>query len=151
MDTISALLAPEFITMIGGSITGFLFRSMAERRAMEQQRFDNTLKMISANTESRNAAIQRVPHDAGKVTRRIIVLAILFATMIAPFVLPFFSISTVVELKENVVGPFWGLFGEWQDTSFETINGYLFTSENRQVLLAIVGFYFGNAAGGRKT
>jgi hypothetical protein len=71
--------------------------------------------------------------------------------MIAPFVLPFFNIATVVELKENVVGPFWGLFGEWQDTSFEKVNGYLFTSENRQVLLAIVGFYFGNAAGGRKT
>jgi hypothetical protein len=34
---------------------------------------------------------------------------------------------------------------------FVEINGYLFTSENRQILLSIVGFYFGSAAASNKS
>lgn len=151
MDPITAFLTPEFLSMFGGSLMGFIFRSMAERRALEQQRFENTIKMITTKDQSSDAAIGRVNQDAGKVTRRIIVLAILFATMFAPFVLPFFNITTVVETKDHVISPFWGLFGEWDKTSFNPINGFLFTQENRQVLLAVIGFYFGNAAAGRKT
>jgi len=86
--------------------------------------------------------------DAGKAVRRFIVLCILFGTILAPFILPFFSIPTVVELEETRHAPldFFGFFGTNTYVSFETINGYLFTTENRQILVTIVGFYFGNAS-----
>jgi hypothetical protein len=45
--------------------------------------------------------------------------------------------------------PFLGIFGGGQDVSFHNVYGYLFTEENRQILLSIVGFYFGSATARR--
>ena len=44
-----------------------------------------------------------------------------------------------------------GLIPETKEVIFQTVNGYLFTQENRQILVSIVGFYFGSAAAGNKT
>ena len=78
----------------------------------------------------------------------IIVISILFGTILAPFVLPFFGIPTTVEIKTNEL-PFLGLFGGGEKIEFHNVYGYLFTEENRQVLLSIVGFYFGSAVARR--
>jgi len=121
---------------------------MAEKRLDEKARFERTLSLIDKRTQVADAATKRVSIEAGKVVRRLIVLCILFGTIIAPFILPFFSIPTVVELEETRYAPldFFGLFGTNNYISFQTINGYLFTTENRQILVTIVGFYFGNAS-----
>tara|TARA_R110000824_G_scaffold137333_1_gene301414 strand:+ start:2341 stop:2793 length:453 start_codon:yes stop_codon:yes gene_type:complete len=144
----ASFLTPEFLSLIGGSITGFIFKTMAEKRLDDKARFERTLSLIDKRTEVADAAVNRIGVEAGKVVRRIIVLCILFGTIIAPFILPFFSIPTVVELEETRYAPldFFGLFGTNTYISFQTINGYLFTTENRQILVTIVGFYFGNAS-----
>lgn len=144
----TAFLTPEFLSLVGGSLVGFIFRAMAERRLAEQERFERTLSLIDKRTEVADAAVQRVGVEAGKVVRRIIVLCILFGTIIAPFLLPFFDVPIVVEVEEIKPAPldFFGLFGTNTYLSFETVKGYLFTQENRQILVTIVGFYFGNAS-----
>ena len=149
---LEAVLTTEFLSLVGGSLTGFLFRTMAEKRQNEKERFDRTLSLIDKRTEVADAAVQRVSVDAGKRVRRFIVLCILFGTILAPFILPFFNIPTVVEIEELRPAPldFFGLFGNNTYISFETINGYLFTTENRQILVTIVGFYFGNASARNK-
>jgi hypothetical protein len=43
------------------------------------------------------------------------------------------------------------LIPETKEKIFQTINGYLFTQENREILVSIIGFYFGSAAAGNKT
>ena len=148
----ASLLTPEFLSLIGGSLTGFLFRTIAERRQNEKERFDSTLSLFDIRKEVADAAVERVSVSAGKTVRRFIVLCILFGTIIAPFILPFFGIPTVVELEETRYAPLdlFGLFGTNTYVSFETINGYLFTTENRQILVTIVGFYFGNASARNK-
>jgi hypothetical protein len=63
-------------------------------------------------------------------------------------VLPFFGIPTFVEVdatQTNFLGP------DVLRKYFVEINGFLFTSENRQILLSIVGFYFGSAAAANKS
>jgi len=145
---IEALLTQEFLSLVGGSAVGFIFRAMAERRMAEQERFDRTLSLIDKRKEVADAAVQRVSVEAGKVVRRIIVLCILFGTIIAPFLLPFFDIPITVEVEEIKPAPldFFGLFGTNTYISYETVTGYLFTTENRQILVTIIGFYFGNAS-----
>jgi hypothetical protein len=145
---LESLLTTEFLSLVGGSAVGFIFRAMAERRKAEQERFDRTLSLIDKRKEVADAAVQRVSVEAGKVVRRTIVLCILFGTIIAPFLLPFFDIPVTVEIEEIKPAPldFFGLFGTNKYISFETVRGYLFTTENRQILVTIVGFYFGNAA-----
>lgn len=141
----------ELLSLIGGSATGFLFRYMAEKRAAEQENFKRLIEKFTMNEKSMETAAKRVPIDVGKGVRQFIVLMVLFGTIVAPFVLPFFGIPTVVEINQTHPEALFGLIPETQETIFQTINGYLFTTENRQILLSIVGFYFGSAAAGNKS
>ena len=141
----------ELISLIAGSATGFIFRYMAEKRQSEAENFKRLLDANKQTTENQDKAVQRVSVDAGKAVRQIIVLMVLFGTIAAPFVLPFFGIPTIVEVTQTNPEVLFGLIPETKETIFQTVNGYLFTQENRQILVSIVGFYFGSAAAGNKS
>jgi hypothetical protein len=141
----------ELLSLIAGSATGFLFRYLAEKRQAEQENFKRLLEANERTNKNQNEAVARVPIDAGKAVRQIIVLMILFGTIAAPFVLPFFGIPTVVEVSHTNPEFFFGLIPETKEIIFQSVNGYLFTQENRQILVSIVGFYFGSAAAGNKS
>lgn len=141
----------ELLSLIAGSATGFLFRYMAEKRQAEAENFKRLIEANKQTTDNQDRAVQRVSVDAGKAVRQIIVLMVLFGTIAAPFVLPFFGIPTIVEVNTTNPEMFFGLIPETKETIFQTVNGYLFTQENRQILVSIVGFYFGSAAAGNKS
>jgi len=143
---LEGLLTTEFLTLIGSSLTGFLFRFWSEKRKDQKELFERAMATSKRQDESADLAVKRVGVEAGKVVRRAIVVTVLFGTIVAPFILPFFGIPTVVEVTETQ-GEFLGLFGGGKTITFHEVYGYLFTEENRQILLTIVGFYFGNAAG----
>jgi hypothetical protein len=145
------MISTELISLIGGSVTGFLFRYMAEKRQAEQENFKRLLDANARTTQNQDAAVKRIPIDAGKTVRQLIVLMVLFGTIAAPFVLPFFGIPTVVEVEQTNPEFLFGLVPETKEKIFQTVNGYLFTQENREILVSIVGFYFGAAAAGNKT
>ena len=145
-------LTVEFISLIGSSLIGFLFRSNAERRKEQAEVFNRILDANKATNENHNAATERVSISAGKWVRRGIVITILFGTIIAPFVLPFFEIPTMIEIEETK-RQWWdifGLAGTYTTTIIEPVDGYLLLKENRQILISIVGFYFGNAVAANK-
>tara|TARA_Y100000296_G_C5157576_1_gene250003 strand:- start:279 stop:719 length:441 start_codon:yes stop_codon:yes gene_type:complete len=140
-----SFLTPEFLTLIGSSLTGFLFKYWSEKRQDQKELYERMLGRSKQSIASHDAAAERTG-EAGKVIRRLIVVTILFGTIIAPFLLPFFGIPTVVEITE-LEGTFLGLFGGGEKITFHEVYGYLFTEQNRQILLTIVGFYFGQAVG----
>jgi tetrahydromethanopterin S-methyltransferase subunit G len=138
----------ELLSLIGGSATGFLFRFLAQKSQDQKEIFQQLLEANKQTTNNQNEAAQRVGIDVGRGVRQLIVLSVLFATFLAPFVLPFFGVPTFVEVdatQTNLLGP------DMLKKYFVEINGYLFTSENRQILLSIVGFYFGSAAASNKS
>ncbi len=125
---------------------------MAERRAQDQERFEMAMGVAEKENEHADAAVQRVGIDAGKLVRRFIVLCIMFGTIIAPFIIAYSDgVTTVVEHESTVYKP-WdllGLFGEEKVRTYTPVEGYLYTEENRQILVTIVGFYFGTAVRGK--
>tara|TARA_R100000458_G_C8252581_1_gene229213 strand:+ start:234 stop:683 length:450 start_codon:yes stop_codon:yes gene_type:complete len=140
-------LTAEFLSLVGSSLVGFLFRSNAERRKEQAEVFNRIIDANKASNESFDSAKDRVSISAGKWVRRGIVVTILFGTIMAPFMLPFFEIPTVVEIEETK-RQWWdifGLAGTFTTTTLEPVDGYLLLKENRQILISIVGFYFGNA------
>jgi hypothetical protein len=142
------MITTELISLVGGGLVGFLFRFLAQKSQDQKELFERLMAANKQTTENQNAAAQRVPMDVGKGVRQIIVLSVLFATFLAPFVLPFFGVPTFVEVdatQTNFFGP------DVLKKYFVEINGYLFTSENRQILLSIIGFYFGSAAASNKS
>lgn len=145
------MIPMELISLLGGSIAGFIFRHMAEKRQADKEAFERLLTASTKTNTHQNEAVKRVPIDSGRTVRQLIVLMVLFGTIAAPFVLPFFGIPTVVEVEHTNPEVLFGLIPESKQTMFQTVNGYLFTQENRQILLSIVGFYFGSATAGNKT
>jgi|TARA_B100000900_G_scaffold374799_1_gene356319 hypothetical protein len=145
-------LSPDFLSLLTGSATGFLFKAMAERRQQDHERFQMAMGKAEKENEHADAAVQRVGIDAGKFVRRFIVLCIMFGTIIAPFIIAYSDgITTVVE-HEATVYKSWDLlklFPAENVRTYTPVEGYLYTEENRQILVTIVGFYFGTAVRGK--
>ena len=71
------MIPAEILTMAGGSIVGFFFKLVAKRAENEQKRFEMILKDKQFSEESANNAVERVPVEAGKWVRRLIVISVL--------------------------------------------------------------------------
>jgi len=138
------MIPAEILTMAGGSIVGFFFKLVAKRAENEQKRFEMILKDKQFSEESANNAVERVPIEAGKWVRRLIVVSVLFGVILAPFVTTLMNHPIVVEemVTKKIL---WGLLGTTTEPVFVEIEGYLLVPEIRQALTAIVGFYFGQA------
>lgn len=137
--------------MVAGGATGFLFRYMAQKSQDQKEIFERLIQANKQTTENQNKAAERVPLDAGRVVRQIIVLTVLFGAFAAPFILPFFGVPTFIEVDVKNPEGLFGLIPETSKKVFVEINGFFWSSENREILLSIVGFYFGSAAANRKS
>ena len=141
----------ELLSLLGGGLAGFIFRYLAQRASDQKEMFVQLLAVNKQTTDNQDRAVARVPIDAGKFVRQVIVLVILFGTILAPFLLPFFGVPTFVEVDTRNPEAFFGLVPEYTKKFFVELNGFVYTSENRQILVSLVGFYFGAAVGGNKT
>lgn len=137
--------------MVGGGVTGFLFRYMAERAKERAEIWRMAIERKKAEDGSADKAAQRVSVDAGKWVRRIIVVCVLFGVILAPFILSLLGYTTIVQVEETSPSWFFGMFGGGTQISFVELPGYLMVTEVRQTLTAIIGFYFGNASASCKT
>ena len=143
-------LTAEFLSLVGSSLVGFLFRSNAERRKEQAEVFNRIIEANKASNESHDSATDRVSISAGKWVRRLIVCCCLFGVILAPFILSVLGMSTIVQVEETGSEFLFGLFGGGTTISFVELKGYLLVPEVRQTLTALVGFYFGNATAARK-
>jgi len=151
MEAPIGFLTPEFLSLIGGSLVGFIFRHMAEKRQNEKEAFERLMAANQRTTENQDKAVERVPVDLGRGIRQLIVLSVLFSTLLAPFILPFFGVPTFIEVDQATPEGLFGLFPTYTKKFFVEVNGFLYTSENRQILVSIIGFYFGSAAASNKS
>jgi hypothetical protein len=124
---------------------------MAQKSQDQKEMFNQLIQANLQTTANQDKAVQRVSIDAGKFVRRIVVLTVLFGAFAAPFILPFFGVPTFIEVDVKNPEALFGLIPETGRKAFVEINGFFWTSENRQVLLSIVGFYFGSAAANNKS
>lgn len=145
------MFTPELISLVGGAATGFLFRYMAQKAQDQKEIFERLIAANKQTTENQDKAVKRVPLDLGKGIRQLIVLAILFATLLAPFILPFFGLPTFVEVDAQNPEGLFGLIPATTRKYFVEVNGFIYATETRQILVSIVGFYFGTAAAGNKS
>jgi hypothetical protein len=141
----------ELMSLIGGGFVGFLFRFLAEKRETEKENFQRVLSMIDKSKEVADAAVQRVPLDIGRITRRLIVICVLFSSILAPFIAPLFGLSTYIETNQNNPQVLFGLIPEISKKVFVELQGFVYTQEMKQTLMAIIGFYFGSASASNKS
>ena len=136
----------EVVTTLGGAASGFVMKAAAVRAQREADLMKHMVTAMNASSDSANEAVKRVSVDAGRLTRRVIVFAILFGVILMPFLSPLLGMTVVVEIIEKSEGYLFGLIGAGEKHVFHEVDGVIMIPELRQALLAIIGFYFGQAA-----
>ena len=68
---LSSFLTPEFLTLIGSTLTGFLFKHWAEKRQDQKELYERMIGGSKRQDESHDLALKRVGVDAGKAIRRL--------------------------------------------------------------------------------
>lgn len=133
----------EIATLLGGAISGFVLKYMAQAAKDRQEQFEMFIKTIQASDASADKAMARDSSSAGQWVRRLIVIAILFGVILAPFILAMIGKPVIVEVSLPVKKHLLGMFSTGGKSVFYELNSYLLIPELRQSLMAIIGFYFG--------
>lgn len=128
-------MTTELIAMLGGGTSGFIFKLIGQLVSNQQSTVESMLNKQSAADESHDRASSR----GGEWVRRVIVCTVLFAVVVAPFLLAHSPEGVTVGQETS------SLFGLFKGIKYQTLNGYLILPEVRQTVLAIVGFYFGSS------
>ena len=128
-------MSTELLAMLGGSASGFIFKLIGSLSQAQQANLQSLLQRQKATDLSQDKAAKR----GGEWVRRVIVVTVLFGVVVAPFLLAH-SPEGVTVGKDSTF-----LFGIFNSTTYQTLQGYVILPEIRQTVLAIVGFYFGSS------
>ena len=129
----------EVLSLLGGGVAGFVFKLIGQMMANQAELAKLAIQRQAAADTSHDKAAKR---DPGSWVRRLIVAAVLFAIIGAPFVLSLFGISTFVEGD----APVWFNPFSWFNSGWTEIKGFLILDEVKTSLLALVGYYFGQSS-----
>lgn len=127
----------ELISMLGGALSGFIFRFMATSVENQQKTTEMLLQKQAVADDSADRAAVRGSH----VGRRVLVFTVLWVLAVAPFIGALIGIDVWVE-EERAPWDLLGIFtGGW-----EQLRGIVILPELRAALLAAVGFYLGGSS-----
>jgi len=128
----------ELMSMLGGGITGFLMRLISSQAEAQGRALDAMLQKQEMADKSAEAAAGR----GGVWVRRVIAVSILFAVIVAPFILSFFQVPIALESSPSG-GILSLIFG--QNNEYINVDGFVLLPEVRQGMLALLSFYFGSS------
>ena len=127
-------MTPELLAMLGGGLSGFVMKLIGTQMENQARQFERMIGKQKAADESADAAAKR---HSGVLVRRFLVVATVFAIVVAPFVFAWTDVGVSVARETN------GFLGFFKTVKWETVQGFVILPEIRQTALAIVGFYFG--------
>ena len=126
----------ELLAMLGGGLSGFVMKLIGTQMENQARQFERMIGKQKAADESADAAAKR---HSGVLVRRFLVVATVFAIVVAPFVFAWTDVGVSVARETN------GFLGFFKTVKWETVQGFVILPEIRQTALAIVGFYFGSS------
>jgi len=131
-------LSIELLAMLGGGVSGFLMKLIASQAEAQQRQVD----MMIRKQEVADASAEKAAARGGVLVRRVIAFTILFAMIVAPFIVAFFDIPVTV--IDEARGGLLGFLGFAKPLVTE-MKGFVLLPEVRQGMLALLGFYFGSS------
>lgn len=128
----------ELLAMLGGGVSGFIMKLIASQAEAQQRQ----VELMIRKQEIADASADKAAARGGVLVRRVIAFTILFAMIVAPFILAF--TDNPVTLLEEARGGILGFLGFTKSTWVE-VQGFVLLPEVRQGMLALLGFYFGSS------
>jgi hypothetical protein len=137
------MIPTEIITFTLSTAIGAYIKLKNKQMEVQKHQSDLWAKQAGVILDDRQKARDFFP-AGGPLTRRIIVVAVLFAVFIAPFVLAaFFPQTPVFYAYAEKTRGFWFIFESIDKMRFERMTGYVILPVHTQMAAAISGFYFG--------
>lgn len=134
-------MTPELLSLMAGGVSGFVMKLIAAQVQQQHELF----KQQMAWTAAAEDGADRANHRGGIWMRRFLVVSVMLAVVYFPLLLELVGGTTVVETERAP----WDLLGVFTG-GYQEVKGYLIMEEVRTAVLAIVGFYFGQATIGRR-
>jgi len=131
----------ELLSLLGGGVAGFVFRMIASQAEANQRLLEGQIRRVTELTPISDDSADRAAARGGIWMRRFIVLSVMMAVVFLPFILALMDKPVFVEQGAKEWWDFLGLFSG----GFTKVAGFLILEEVRTSLMAIVGFYFGQA------
>ena len=128
----------ELLAMLGGGVSGFLMKLIATQAEAQQKQTE----LLIRKQEVADASAEKAAARGGVLVRRVIAFTILFAMIVAPFIVAFFDIPVTV--IDEARGGLLGFLGFAKPLVTE-MRGFVLLPEVRQGMLALLGFYFGSS------
>lgn len=137
------MIPTEIITFTVATAIGAWIKLKSKQMEAQRHQSDLWAKQAGVEIDDRQKARDFVP-AGGPLTRRIIVVAVLFAVFIAPFILAaFFPETPVFYAYAEKTRGFLFIFESADRMRFERMTGYVILPVHTQIAAAISGFYFG--------
>ena len=122
-------------------IAGFVFQFIANQQKAQADALLATIKRDQAYSEIADKAAAR----GGIWLRRFIVGSLLLSFVYFPFLSAWASLPVVVEVKSTIGGYLFGLIPERVIVDFVPIQGFLMQDDTKEMMRAIIFFYFGKS------
>ncbi|MGC9451664.1 MAG: hypothetical protein ACP5I4_09470 [Oceanipulchritudo sp.] len=137
------MIPTEIITFTVSTAIGALIKLKNKQMEVQKHQADLWARQAGMIMDDRQKVRDFMP-AGGPLTRRIIVVAVLFAVFIAPFILAaFFPQTPVFYAYAEKSRGFWFIFESLDKMRFEQMTGYVILPVHTQMAAAISGFYFG--------
>lgn len=137
------MIPTEIITFTVSTAIGAWIKLKSKQMEVQKHQADLWAKQAGVVVEDRINARNYIP-PGGPMTRRLIVISVLFTVFIAPFILAaFFPHTPVFYAYAEKTRGFWFIFESLDKMRFEQMSGYVILPVHTQMAAAISGFYFG--------
>jgi hypothetical protein len=137
------MIPTEIITFTVSTAIGAWIKLKSKQMEVQKHQADLWAKQAGVVSEDRINARNYIP-PGGPLTRRLIVISVLFTVFIAPFILAaFFPHTPVFYAYAEKTRGFWFIFESLDKMHFEQMAGYVILPVHTQMAAAISGFYFG--------
>jgi hypothetical protein len=137
------MIPTEIITFTVSTAIGAWIKLKSKQMEVQKHHADLWAKQAGVVLEDRINARNYIP-PGGPMTRRLIVISVLFTVFIAPFILAaFFPHTPVYYAYAEKTRGFWFIFESLDKMYFEQMAGYVILPVHTQMAAAISGFYFG--------
>lgn len=130
---------------VGGALT-WISSMRKESHERQMAIIDKMRETAKDADESADKAAARDRSQVGQRVRQLIIMALIFSFVVAPFIFAWTSIPVAVERTESCGGFLWGLVPEYTRQAIEYARGFYISSEFKVAFMSIVGFYFGRSA-----
>ena len=137
------MIPTEIITFTATTAIGAWIKLKSKQMEVQKHNADLWAQKAGVLMEDRSKAREFIP-PGGPVVRRIIVMSVLFAVFIAPFILAaFFPQTPVFFAYAQESRGFLFLLESIDKMEFQQMSGYVILPVHTQMAAAISGFYFG--------